>query len=130
MINNLAAGMEHIARTVVDERKTANFFGSGNLDVYATPALVALMENSAKNCVQSELSEGLTTVGIEINVKHIKASPIGMKVEAKAYLEKVEGKRLFFKVEAFDEQGKIGEGSHVRYIVNKEEFMKKISLQS
>jgi predicted thioesterase len=127
-MQNLREGLSNVASTVVDEKKTANFYGSGNLEVYATPALIALMENSAKDCVQGELEQGFTTVGTEINVRHIKATPMGMKVEAKAYLERVEGKRLFFKVEAYDEKGKIGEGSHIRYIVNEEEFMRKITV--
>lgn len=125
-MENLREGLSNVVSTVVDANKTASFYGSGSLEVYATPALIALMENSAKDCVQRELEQGLTTVGIEINVRHIKATPMGMKVEAKAYLERIEGKRLFFKVEAYDEKGKIGEGSHIRYIVNEEEFMRKI----
>lgn len=125
-MNNLKEGLTNNVGIVVDERNTAKYYGSGDLDVYATPALIALMEKAAKDCVKKELPEGSTTVGIEINVKHIKASPMGMKIEAYAYLEKIEGKKLFFKVEAFDEKGKIGEGIHLRYIVNEDEFMRKI----
>lgn len=111
---------------IVDMSDTANFYGSGNLDVFATPAMTALMENAAKNCVVQHLPNGFTTVGIEISVKHIRATPVGVKVRAEALLEKVEGKRLFFKVEAYDDLGKIGEGTHIRYIVNSEEFIKNI----
>lgn len=123
---NLQTGIRYNMELIVSNNETASFYGSGNIDVYATPAMIALMENTSKNCVQGELPEGFTTVGVEINVKHIKATPVGMKVRSEAALAKVEGKRLFFKVEAFDEKGKIGEGTHTRYIINSEEFMKRI----
>jgi fluoroacetyl-CoA thioesterase len=125
---NLKEGLTHTVETTVDSNRTASFYGSGSLDVYATPAMIALMENAAMNCVQEGLPEGFGTVGIEINVKHIKATPLGMKVRAEAVLEKVDRKRLFFKIEAYDESGKIGEGTHVRYIINSEEFINKIKI--
>lgn len=111
----------------VDSSDTASHYGSGDLDVYATPAMTALMENAARNSVKQDLPNGFTTVGIELNVKHIKATPIGVKVRAEAILEKAEGKKLFFKVNAYDDMGKIGEGTHIRYVVNSKEFIKKIS---
>lgn len=123
---NFNAGLKSVMEQVVEKRDTANSYGSGDLDVYATPAMTALMENAAKNGVKKELPEEYTTVGIEINIKHIKPTPIGVKVRAEAILEKVEGKKLTFKVEAFDDMGKIGEGIHIRYIVKSEEFIKKI----
>lgn len=124
---NLKEGISYTMEIIVDDKKTANFYGSGNLDVYATPAMIALMENTAKTCVQQGLPEGFTTVGIEVNVKHIKATPIGMKVRAETLLEKIDRNKLYFKIDAYDEKGKIGEGTHVRYIVNGEEFLKKIN---
>ncbi|MCM0647678.1 thioesterase family protein [Clostridium swellfunianum] len=123
---SLKEGLSYSKEIAVDKNQTASFYGSGCLEVYATPALVALMENAAMNCVQDELPEGFTTVGIEINVKHIKATPVNMKVRAEAVLEKIDRKRLFFKVEAYDEKGKVGEGTHVRYIVNSEEFLSRL----
>ncbi|MBU5592088.1 thioesterase family protein [Clostridium sp. MSJ-4] len=93
------------------------------MEVYATPAMIALMESVSKDSVKNYIEEGYTTVGIEINVKHIKASAIGSIVKGQCLLERVEGKRLYFKVEAFDEKGKIGEGTHIRYIVNEKEFL-------
>lgn len=116
-----------IAEITVNKSDTASSYGSGNLDVYATPAMTALMENAAMNCVNQELPDGFTTVGIEINVRHLRATPVGVKVRAEAILDKSEGKKLIFKVAAYDDMGKIGEGIHIRYIVNSEEFIKKIT---
>jgi fluoroacetyl-CoA thioesterase len=116
-----------IAEITVNKSDTASSYGSGNLDVYATPAMTALMENAAMNCVSQELPDGFTTVGIQINVRHLRATPVGVKVRAEAILDKAEGKKLIFNVAAYDDMGKIGEGIHIRYIVNSEEFLKKIT---
>jgi fluoroacetyl-CoA thioesterase len=110
----------------VNETNTAKAYGSGLIDVFATPAMVGLMENTAHTSIQEFLPQGMVTVGIEINVKHIKATPLGMKVTCNSVLEKVEGKRLFFNVEAFDEVGKIGEATHIRYIVDAVKFVEKL----
>lgn len=126
MERNLKEGLSSILDVTVTKELTAMKLGSGDLEVYATPAMIALMENASKEAVTSYLSEGFTTVGIEINVKHIKATPVGMKVKCEAILTKIEGKKLFFNVTAWDETSKIGEGTHVRYIVNNEEFMKRV----
>ncbi|MBU3154431.1 thioesterase family protein [Clostridium estertheticum] len=123
---NFNEGLKSVIEQIVGKSDTANSYGSGDLDVYATPAMTALMENAAKNGVKKELPVGYTTVGIEISVKHIKPTPVGVKVRAEAILEKAEGKKLTFKVEAFDDMGKIGEGTHIRYVVKAEEFIKKI----
>lgn len=122
---NFNKDLKFTMEQTINSSDTAISYGSGSLDVYATPAMTALMENAATNCVQRNLPDGFTTVGIEISVKHIKATPVGVKVRAEALLSKAEGKKLFFKVEAYDDMGKIGEGIHIRYIVNSEEFMKK-----
>lgn len=124
---NLEVGLKHQVEKMVSCEDTAKKYGSGDLDVYATPAMIALMENAATNCVNGQLPRGFTTVGIEINVKHLRATPVGVKVRAEAILEKADGKRLFFKVEAYDDLGKIGEGINIRYLVNAEEFVKKAS---
>lgn len=123
---NLKEGINSITEIKVTEKETAINYGSGDLPVYATPAMIALMENAAKSCVGLHLQCGYTTVGIGVSVKHIKATPINMKVKCEAILTKIEGKRLFFKVKAWDEKGQIGEGTHIRYIVNSEEFMNKL----
>lgn len=124
---NLQQGINFVVEMVVDYNHTAISYGSGNVQVFATPAMIAQMENAAKSTVEKYLPKGYSTVGTEVNVKHIKATPIGMKVKFEAILEENEGKKLIFKVTAWDEKGKIGEGSHTRYIINVEEFMNKLN---
>lgn len=122
---NLKEGISFVKELKVTENETAIKMGSGDLEVYATPAMISLMENVAKTLVIDELPNGYTTVGIEMNVKHIKSSPIGANIQCKAVLTKVDNKKLFFDINAKDDEGTIGKGSHVRYIVNAEDFMKK-----
>jgi Predicted thioesterase len=123
---NIPQGVKGEQTLIVNETNTAKAYGSGLIEVFATPAMVGLMENTAHTSVQEFLPQGMVTVGIEINVKHIKATPLGMKVTCYSVLEKVEGKRLFFNVEAFDEIGKIGESNHTRYIVDAVKFVEKL----
>lgn len=122
---NFKEGTSIVKNLKVTENETAIKMGSGDLEVYATPAMIALMENAAKTLVISELPEGYTTVGIEMNVQHIKSSPVGANITCKATLIKVDRKKLFFDVEATDDTGTIGKGSHIRYVVNSQDFMKK-----
>ena len=122
---NLKEGTSTVKESKVTENETAIKMGSGDLEVYATPAMIALMENAAKSSVIDELPNGYTTVGIDMNVKHIKSSPVGANIKCKATLLKVDGKKLFFDVEASDDKGTIGTGSHIRYIVNAKDFMEK-----
>lgn len=124
---NLKIGLEKTVETIVTESDTAAKFGSGDIYVYASPMMIGLMENAALKCVDDYLPKGYSTVGINVNVNHLKATPVGMKVTAKAKLNEIKGKKLLFTVEANDENGLIGEGSHVRYIVNSEEFLSKIN---
>lgn len=124
---NLVEGTKGTQEMVVTEEQSAAKVGSGLIDVFATPALVALMENTAQLSISGSLPEGYATVGMEIDVKHIKATPIGMKVRCNSVLKKVDGKKLLFEVEAYDEVGKIGEAIHWRYIIEKDKFMKKIA---
>jgi fluoroacetyl-CoA thioesterase len=116
-------GSKGYTELVVQEKDTASAYGSGGVDVFATPAMVAIMENAAVRSIDNHLPKGMTTVGTHIDVKHLAATPIGMKVRAEAELIEVNGKKLKFKVEAFDEKGVIGEGSHNRYIIDLEKFM-------
>jgi fluoroacetyl-CoA thioesterase len=125
---DIKEGMKSNKEIYVTENDTASKLGSGELEVFATPAMIALMENTAKDAVGSSLPKGFSTVGTEVSIKHIKATPLGMKVRCEAVLEKVDGKKLLFKVDAWDEKGKIGEGTHSRFIINVESFMGKIKL--
>ena len=119
-------GLKYISKVVVTTENCANSVGSGDLAVYATPAMIALMENAAMNAVAAELPEGSTTVGGEINATHIKPSLVGAEISATAELVSVEGRKLTFKVQAVDAIGVIGEGTHVRFVVDKERFMAKM----
>ena len=123
--NKLTAGMVFEKTITVQYKDTAAAFGSGKVEVLATPAMISLMEGTALQGVQPYLAKDHTTVGIDVCVKHIKATPVGMKVTCKAVLTAVEGAKLTFEVEAYDEKGKIGFGTHRRYIINLPEFMEK-----
>jgi len=110
------------ARTRVTGENTALKFGSGKVDVFGTPAMIALMEEASINTVDKNLPEGYATVGTELNIKHIAATPEGMNITASAELIEVDGRKLTFKVVAFDETEKIGGGSHQRYIIELDKF--------
>lgn len=124
---NLSIGLEYTASEVVGADNVASKYGSGLVDVFATPAMVALMENASLNAVLPKLPEGFNTVGVEVCVKHTKATPMGMKVLSKATLTEVDGKRLVFEVIAWDEEGEIGRGTHTRYIIDSKKFMEKLA---
>ncbi len=115
-------GKTHRISLTVDESKLACSVGSGSVEVYATPMMIALIENCAAACVQDELPEGDTTVGTLINVSHVAATPCGMKVTATATLTAIDGRQLSFHVKAEDECGLIGEGEHQRVIVHTDKF--------
>ena len=106
----------------VEKNMLASVMGSGLVDVFATPYMIAKMEETCSMCVAHELEEGSVTVGVLVNITHLAATPLGMKITFKSELLEVNGKMLTFKVEAFDEVSKIGEGTHTRAIVNKEKF--------
>ena len=109
----------------VDKENTAAALGSGMLEVFATPAMISLIERAACESVQPYLEEGSGTVGTELRVKHLAATPVGLIVTARTELIAVEGRKLVFKVEVFDQTGKIGEGEHERFIVANEKFFAK-----
>ena len=122
----LKEGLTHTSKVTVAPANCASAVGSGGLDVFATPSMVALMENAAMNAVAPFLPEGSTTVGVEINTTHIKPSALGAVIEATATLTAIEGRKLLFDVEARDAIGTIGKGTHVRFIVDIERFMAKM----
>jgi predicted thioesterase len=105
---------------------TAEYIGSGDMAVLATPAMVALMENAAMLAVALKLEEGETTVGSMISTSHLKPSKIGNSISAIAELTAIEGRKLTFKIEAYDGETLIGEGEHIRFIVNREKFLSKL----
>ena len=121
----LEAGIKGRQEVMVEEGNCASAVGSGLLKVFATPAMIALMEKTAWMGVAPELGEGEGTVGTLLNVTHDAPTPIGMKVWCESTLEEVDGRRLVFSVEAFDEKGRIGGGRHERFIVGNEKFQAK-----
>lgn len=123
---NIKTGMKNKQEKIVTDKDTAKSFGSGAADVFATPMMIGLMEGAALYCVQSYLPKGHSTVGIAVNIKHIGATKTGKKVWAEAELIEIDRKKLVFKVEAFDEDKKIGEGIHERFIIDEEKFMSKL----
>ena len=122
----LEVGLKYESRLTVGAENTALVLGSGDMEVLATPAMVALMENAAMMAVADCLPEGSTTVGIEISTSHLKASAVGANVVAEATLEEVDGRRLVFSLKAWDDAGVIGEGEHTRFIVDRERFLSKL----
>ncbi len=118
-------GTKGYAESVVTEENSAAHMGSGTLDVYATPAMIALMESAAQESVAAQLDEECCTVGTGLNIRHLSATPIGMKVRCESELMKVEGRALTFSVKAYDEAGLIGEGTHERFIVDAKRFQNK-----
>lgn len=121
----LEAGIIGEKSIIVTEELTAKAMKSGELMVYATPAMIALIEEVAYQSVSGMLEEGAGTVGTLMNVEHISASPVGMRVNAKTELVEVDGRRLVFHVEAYDENGMIGKGVHERFIIQNKKFQDK-----
>ena len=119
-------GYFYTSTTVVNNNNTAKTLGSGDMDVFATPAMVALMENAAMNAVAPHLEEGQTTVGTQISTSHIKASALGATITATAVLTAVDGRSLTFEITARDGENVIGEGIHTRFIVDRERFLSKL----
>ena len=125
MVRELTAGITGKTVIKVDEEVSAKRAASGEMDVFGTPFMIALMERTADESVRPYLEDGCATVGTLVNVKHIAATPMGMEVYATSELIEVDGRRLVYKVYAYDETGLIGEGIHERFIIFKEKFMEK-----
>lgn len=121
----VTVGITGEATTVVVHENTAAAVGAGGVEVFGTPMMIALMENAAWEAVADHLDAGFVTVGTLVNVKHLAATPLGQRVRATAELIEIDGRRLVFKVEAYDEKQKIGEGIHERFIVHLDRFLQK-----
>lgn len=125
MGKEIKPGITGEVRIKVDEKETAIVYESGSVRVFATPALIRLMEKAALSSVAPYLEEGFTTVGTRVDVKHLAATPVGMDVVITSRLAEVEGKRLLFEVEARDQVDLIGKGTHERFIVKTDSFVKR-----
>ena len=121
----ITIGMKGEVSTLVEREDTAKEVGSGDLLVYATPCMVALMEGAACEAIAEALTDTQTTVGTALNIEHISATPVGLEVRAEAEVTNLEGKVITFAVRAFDEAGEIGAGTHKRVIVNSQKFLEK-----
>ena len=121
----LEKGIKGTRTVTVNEENTAKAMGSGTLDVFATPALIALMEETCWRSVANELEEGCGTVGTLLEIKHTAPTPVGMKVTCESTLTEVDGRRLVFEVIARDAKGVVGEGKHERFVVQNEKFQVK-----
>ena len=121
----ITVGMKGEVEALVEREDTAKEVGSGDLLVYATPCMVALMEGAACEAIADALSDTQTTVGTALNLEHTSATPVGLEVRAMAEVTAVEGKVITFSVTAYDEAGEIGKGIHKRVIVNSQKFLEK-----
>lgn len=126
MENKLKIGLSLEKSFIIEDCNSAKSLGSGSLEVLATPAMIAFMENTAMNCVADFLDDGMDTVGVMINSTHIKASKIGDSVLCKACLSEIDGRKLCFTISASDSKGIIGEAKHERFIINKEKFLNRL----
>ena len=118
-------GLHNSETLVVEQKDTAAVYGSGALEVFATPAMIALMEKTCLESVADKIGEGNTTVGIAVNIKHLKASPVGSTIRCDAEITEVDRRRLVFEVKCFEGETLVGEGIHERFVVDSEKFMSK-----
>lgn len=121
----LKVGMKFTREVEVVHELTADAVHSGGLPVFATPMMIGLMENASWSLAEECMEEGYSTVGTLVNVKHVSATPVGATVRAETELTEIDGRRLVFKVAAYDDKGLIGEGTHERFIINTDKFMSK-----
>lgn len=122
---DITLGMKGEVSTLVEREDTALEVGSGSLLVYATPCMVALMEGAACEAISQALPEDKTSVGTELNIKHLSATPVGLSVRAEAEVTAMEGSMITFQITAYDEAGKIGEGTHKRAVISTQRFLDK-----
>ena len=121
----ITVGMKGEVNSIVEREDTAAEVGSGSLLVYATPCMIALMEGAACEAISQALPEDKTSVGIELAISHISATPVGLEVRAEAEVTAVEGSIVTFQITAWDEAGKIGEGTHKRAVISSQRFLDK-----
>ena len=118
-------GLRHNESLVVEHKDTAAVYGSGAVEVFATPAMIALTEKTCLESVADKIGEGNTTVGIAVNIKHLKASPVGSTIRCEAEIIEVDRRRLVFSVKCFEDTTLVGEGIHERFVVDSQKFMAK-----
>lgn len=123
---DITVGMKGIVTSIVEKEDTALEVGSGSLMVYATPCMAALMEGAACDAISEAIPDDKTSVGIELNLKHSSATPVGLEVRAEAEVTAVEGSVITFNITAYDEAGVIGEASHKRAVITTERFLSKV----
>lgn len=123
----LEPGLRGEARRAVTRDQTAEAFGSGLVPVYATPAMVGLMEQAAVHALEGALPDDQTTVGTKLEIAHLAATPLGDAVRAEAVLTAIDGRKLMFVLAAFDSTEKIGEGRHERMIVSRQKFLERVA---
>ena len=125
-MDNIQIGLAAERSETVTELLLATRLGSGSVEVYATPAMVALIESAAVAAIEPLLPEGQSSVGIALDVKHLAATPPGQQVRARTEVLKVDGRKVTFKVQAWDERELIGEGTHTRFVIDVERFMQRV----
>lgn len=121
----IVSGKEYKIEIIVTEADTARAVGSGELNVLATPKMCAMMEEAAYKCIALDLEAGASSVGTMLNIKHVSATPVGMRAWAVATVTAVDGRKISFDLKAYDEKGLIGEGTHERFVVYSEKFIDK-----
>jgi predicted thioesterase len=126
-MREIKPGLAGESAQVVTDELTASSLGSGLVPALATPAMITLMENASVNAIREYLQAGQTSVGIEVHVKHLAATPVGMRVRARAEVLSADKRRVTFQVEAWDDKERIGEGTHVRAIVDEARFKERIA---
>ena len=122
---SIQEGAFHSETVVVDEQNIASAVGSGLVDVFATPMMIALLELAAARCIEKFLDPGMVSVGTHVDVEHSGATPVGMKVTATATVTAVDRRKVDFDIVIRDEAGEVGRGSHTRFVVDKAKFTEK-----
>lgn len=129
MKQELKPGITNRIDLVVDESVSAMQAASGEMNVFGTPFVIALMEQTADKSVRPCLEDGQATVGTLVNIRHTAATPMGMAAYATSELIEVDRRRLVFRVAVFDEAGQVADGTHERFIIDKEKFMQKTEIR-